>query len=112
MAGSSLLTTGSVQELLRERLAASQCRHELTRVDRENRAKTGQDILKLAVQDIPLIKRVLSSEEPPEALTKATHLMDAYKLFLQITREERKVPRPWENAPDTQVCRFNTACAV
>ena len=75
-------------------------------------ARTEQEILDLAVQDISVIKRVLSSGKSPEALAKATHLVDGYQQFLQKMRVEHNMPRVWEDLPSSQVCGRSTAACV
>ena len=82
------------------------------RAKKEEWARREQEILDLAVQDISVIKRVLSSGESPEALAKATHLVDGYQQFLQKIRVEHNMPRVWEDSPSSQVGGRNTAACV
>ena len=60
-------------------------------------------ILELALQDLGLIKDVLSGKMPFEALWTAEHLNEAYRDFLQLMRAEDKA-RSWDNAPESQAC--------
>ncbi len=65
-------------------------------------------ILELGWQDVGTIKSVISGKMPTEALRTAEHLNEAYQDFLQLMRVEDealgKRPRPWENAPESEVC--------
>ena len=67
-------------------------------------AKADHHILELALQDYFQIWYVVSSGQSAKALTKATHLMVAYQLFLRKMRVEHNYPRAWENSPRSQVC--------
>ncbi len=77
---------------------------------RERDTSSDRTTLELALQDIGIIKAVVSETTPVEALRTAKHLNEAYQKYLQMVRVWNKsTRRPWANAAETEVRGCNTA---